>query len=232
MPSDAADPTARPPGSFELLILDCDGVLVDSERIVARLMAEVLAEHGFWLTPDEILARYIGHSGPAGRRLLEADLGRALPESVFLTLRERSAQAFARELQPVEGVVAALDAIPIPQCVASNGGREKMEASLAATGLASRFRGRLFSASEVRHGKPAPDLLLLAATTMGKDPARCAVVDDTVVGVRAGVAAGMTVFGYAASSAHAPSLTAAGAIAFGHMSELPGLLACPRGSHA
>jgi beta-phosphoglucomutase-like phosphatase (HAD superfamily) len=107
-----------------------------------------------------------------------------------------------------------------------------MEASLEATGLASRFRGRLFSASEVRHGKPAPDLLLLAATTMGKDPGRCAVVDDTVVGVRAGVAAGMTVFGYAASSAHVPGLTAAGAIAFGHMSELPGLLAYRRATRA
>jgi HAD superfamily hydrolase (TIGR01509 family) len=228
MPSAAVNQISRPSGSFELLILDCDGVLVDSERIVARLMAEVLAEHGFSLRPDEILARYIGHSGPAGRRMLEADLGRVLPDVVFHTLRERTAQAFARELKPVEGVVAALDAISIPQCVASNGGREKMEASLEATGLASRFRGRLFSASEVRHGKPAPDLLLLAATTLGTDPGRCAVVDDTVVGVRAGVAAGMTVFGYAASSAHVPSLTAAGAIAFGHMSELPGLLAGPR----
>jgi HAD superfamily hydrolase (TIGR01509 family) len=216
--------TSWPPGSFELLILDCDGVLVDSERIVARLMAEVLAEHGYALTPNEILARYIGHSGPAGRRLLEADLGGALPDAIFRMLRERTATAFARELQPVDGVVAALDAIPIPQCVASNGGRDKMEASLEATGLASRFRGRCFSASEVRHGKPAPDLLLLAAAMMGKAPARCAVVDDTVVGVRAGVAAGMMVFGYAASSAHVPALTAAGAIAFGHMSELPALL--------
>jgi HAD superfamily hydrolase (TIGR01509 family) len=212
------------PGRFELLILDCDGVLVDSERIVARLMAEVLAEHGHALGPDEILARYIGHSGPTGRRLLEADLGQALPDSVFQTLRERTATAFARELRPVDGVVAALDAIAIPQCVATNGGRDKMEASLEATGLASRFRGRSFSASEVRHGKPAPDLLLLAAATMGTAPARCAVVDDTVVGVRAGVAAGMTVFGYAASSAHVPALTAAGAIAFGRMSELPALL--------
>jgi HAD superfamily hydrolase (TIGR01509 family) len=193
-------------------------------------MAEVLAEHGYTLTPDEILARYIGHSGPAGRRMLEADLGRALPEVVFQTLRERTATAFARELKPVEGVVAALDAIAIQQCVASNGGRDKMEASLEATGLAARFRGRLFSASEVRRGKPAPDLLLHAATTMGMAPGRCAVVDDTVVGVRAGVAAGMTVFGYAASPAHVPSLTAAGAIAFGHMSRLPALLAFPRGA--
>jgi HAD superfamily hydrolase (TIGR01509 family) len=224
MPSDPTHQTARPPRCFELLILDCDGVLVDSERIVARLMAEVLAEHGHRLTPDEILARYIGHSGPAGRRMLEADLGRALPDVVFQTLRERTATAFARELQPVEGVVAALDVIAIPTCVASNGGREKMEASLEATGLAARFRGRLFSASEVRHGKPAPDLLLFAAATLGKIPARCAVVDDTVVGVRAGVAAGMTVFGYAASPAHVPDLAAAGAIVFGHMAELPALL--------
>lgn len=214
-----------PDSALDLLILDCDGVLVDSERIVARLMAaELRAMMDIELSADEILRRYIGHSGPAGRRLLEADIGRRLPEAFFHRLREQTADAFQRELRPVEGVVAALDALAIPVCVASNGGREKMETSLAVTGLATRFHGRVFSAAEVSRGKPAPDLLLHAARTLGAAPHLCAVVDDTTVGVQAGVAAGMVVFGYAAVPEQGPALAAAGATVFHRMADLPGLL--------
>jgi HAD superfamily hydrolase (TIGR01509 family) len=214
----------HPDSDFELVILDCDGVLVDSERIVARLMAELLSTMDIAMSAEEILRRYIGHSGPEGRRLLEIDVGRPLPEAFFQSLREQTALAFSRDLRPVQDVVTALDALTIPFCVASNGGRQKMETSLSVTGLLSRFHGRMFSATEVANAKPAPDLLLHAARSLGAQPSRCAVVDDTAVGAQAGVAAGMTVFGFAAIPEHAPALVAAGATVFHHMTDLPNLL--------
>jgi HAD superfamily hydrolase (TIGR01509 family) len=209
---------------FQLLILDCDGVLVDSERIVAGIMAELLAGEGLRLPVAEILARYIGHSGEAGRRLIERDLGQVLPERFFHALRQRTSEALGTDLRPVDGVVEALAEIEVPTCVASNGSRQKMDRSLAFTGLAVRFAGRLFSAADVARPKPAPDLLLHAARTLGAAPERCAVVDDTVVGIQAAVAAGMTAFGFAAGNVGAAALARAGARVFDSMAALPRLI--------
>jgi HAD superfamily hydrolase (TIGR01509 family) len=209
---------------FQLLILDCDGVLVDSERIVAVIMAKLLADEGLRLPVGEIVARYIGHSGEAGRRLIERDLGHALPGRFFDALRQQTSEALATDLRPVDGVFEALAAIDVPTCVASNGSREKMDRSLAFTGLAGRFAGRTFSAADVARPKPAPDLLLYAARTLGAAPERCAVVDDTVVGIDAAVAAGMTVFGFAAENVGAPALARAGARVFDSMAALPHLI--------
>jgi HAD superfamily hydrolase (TIGR01509 family) len=138
--------------------------------------------------------------------------------------RRRTLDAFGRELRAVDGVEAVLDGLKAPFCVASSGEPARMRFTLGMTGLLPRFEGRMFSAVEVPRGKPAPDLFLHAARRMGAAPARCAVVEDTAVGVRAGAAAGMTVFGYAVMS-DPDALRAAGAAhVFGDMRELPDLL--------
>jgi HAD superfamily hydrolase (TIGR01509 family) len=127
------------------------------------------------------------------------------------------------DLQPVDGIVEALDRITAQTCVASSGTHEKMRRTLGATGLYERFEGRIFSATEVEHGKPAPDLFLYAAKQMGTQPARCAVVEDSPFGVEAGQAAGMRVFAYAGGVMPAARLRAANVV-FDDMRELPDLL--------
>jgi HAD superfamily hydrolase (TIGR01509 family) len=128
---------------------------------------------------------------------IEAHLGRRLPASWEEPFRHLYRQAFEAELEPVAGVVAALDAIAIPTCVASSGTHEKIRFTLGLTGLYERFAGRIFSVSDVARGKPAPDLFLHAAARMGVPPAQCAVVEDSRYGVEAARAAGMRAFGYA-----------------------------------
>jgi HAD superfamily hydrolase (TIGR01509 family) len=213
------------PLDLRAVIFDCDGVLVDSEPISNRVLAETLTELGFPCTPEESTRRYMGRSWS----YVEADVaGRAggpAPDALAELYRERMLTAFSQELRPVAGVEEALDAIALPACVASSGAPAKIRFSLRHTGLLARFEGRLFSVEEVEHGKPAPDLFVHAAARMGWDPAHTAVVEDSPLGVEAGVAAGMVVFGYA-GSVEAEELEAAGASAvFFDMAELPGLLA-------
>jgi HAD superfamily hydrolase (TIGR01509 family) len=196
-------------------------VLVDSEVIVAAAIAEALGRAGMTISANDVLTRYTGRTAASARPLLEAELGRPLPEDVFAGLRERTGAVFARELRAVAGVAEALDRLLTPACVASGGSHEKMRYTLGLTGLFERFAGRIFSASEVARGKPAPDLFLHAARTLGADPARCAVVEDTAVGVEAARAAGMLVFGYAERM---PASLLAGARTFTEMSALPELL--------
>jgi HAD superfamily hydrolase (TIGR01509 family) len=131
---------------------------------------------------------------------------------------------FERELVPVSGVVEALDRIPVATCVASSGSHEKMEFTLGITGLFERFRGRIFSADEVEHGKPSPDIFLLAARTMGVSPMRCAVIEDSVSGVTAGLAAQMAVFAFAGGVTSETQLSLEGAVVFDDMAVLPSLL--------
>ena len=129
--------------------------------------------------------------------------------------------AFKRELQPVPGIVAALDAIALPTCVASSSAHPRIRTALRATGLLKRFEGRIFSSTDVEHGKPAPDLFLHAAAAMGAEPERCVVVEDAPTGVQAGLAAGMTVLGYAGLT---PPEQLEGARVFTSMEELPALV--------
>jgi HAD superfamily hydrolase (TIGR01509 family) len=170
------------------------------------------------------MATYMGRSWVSCMAIATERFGRPLPEA---ELRERYRTgvraAWARELAPVPGIVAALDAIAargLPTCVASSGEHERMRFTLGRTGLLPRFDGRLFSATEVARGKPAPDLFLHAARAMGFDPATTVVVEDTVPGAQAGVAAGMRVLGFARQSA-AADLAAAGAEPFADMARLP-----------
>ena len=179
------------------MIFDCDGVLVDTERIAVRIDVIVLAELGWPMTEAEVVERFMGRSDEEMTADIEAHLGRRLPASWEEPFRHLYRQAFEAELEPVAGVVEALDAIAIPTCVASSGTHEKIRFTLGLTGLYERFAGRIFSVSDVARGKPAPDLFLHAAARMGVPPAQCAVVEDSRYGVEAARAAGMRAFGYA-----------------------------------
>lgn len=210
------------------VLLDCDGVLVDSERITSRVFAELLTEIGLPHTQPEVLARFTGHSMAECQAIAE-ELNGGRPLAVHLgdALLERARAAYAAELTPVPGVVALLDlldALGIPYCVASNGDHEKMDATLGVTGLRERFAGKRFSARDVGRAKPAPDLFLHAAAAMGAAPADCVVIEDSPLGVQGGAAAGMTVYGYAELIDERRLREAGAAVTFTDMRDLPALL--------
>ncbi|MEO5691482.1 MAG: HAD family hydrolase [Usitatibacter sp.] len=211
--------------SLALVIFDCDGVLIDSEPIANRVFRDRLASVGLRLPLEEVMRTFVGKTRAgcievAGRMLkrpLPADFGAGWDEALYAALRA--------ELKPVEGVPELLATMTVPYCVASNGEPKRMAIALEAAGLMPFVRDHLFTASEVKHPKPAPDLFLHAARHMGAKPVNCVVVEDTPTGVKAAVAAGMKVFGYAgAPYADAAKLRAAGAMPFTSMAELPGLL--------
>jgi HAD superfamily hydrolase (TIGR01509 family) len=210
--------------TWDLVIFDCDGVLVDSERISVRIDVRVLAELGWPLTEAEVIERFVGRSEEYMIGEIEAQLGRRLDADWEEPFRHLYRDAFDAELEPVAGVVAALDAITGPICVASSSSHERLRHTLGLTALLERFDGRIFSAEEVENGKPAPDLFLHAAATMGADPGRCAVVEDSRHGVEAGRAAGMRVFAYAGSVTPGDRLAGPGTVVFSDMRELPALL--------
>ena len=211
---------------FDLVVFDCDGVLVDSERLSIRLDAELLSDLGWELTEDEIVERWVGRTEAAMKAEIEAQLGRDIGAE-WDAFSARYVQAFAEELEPVDGIREAVDAVQAAgyaTCVASSGGLDKIRRNLAKTGLLDRFDGRLFSADDVEHGKPAPDLFLHAAAVMGVAPARTAVIEDSAHGVAAGLAAGMTVFAYTGGVTPAARLTGPGVAPFDDMRALPALL--------
>jgi HAD superfamily hydrolase (TIGR01509 family) len=209
---------------FALVIFDCDGVLVDSELITNRVFTKMLNELGVAVSNDEAFEKFVGKSMAQCLEMIAGLLGREVPADFVRRYDQRSAAALTSELKAVPGIEAALEAIQVPYCVASNGSHEKMQTTLGITGLLPKFKDKLFSVSEVARGKPFPDVFLHAAGKFGVAPSGCAVIEDTPTGVSAGVAAGMTVYGYCA---HTPAhrLIAAGAHGtFGRMSDLPELL--------
>lgn len=210
--------------SFSLVIFDCDGVLVDSERIGLRMDAFVLSELGWPMDEAEVVKRFVGLSSESIRQEIEAHLGRRLPDDWEADYGHLYREAFETELVPVDGILEALDRITLPTCVASSGGHDKMRHTLGLTGLYERFRGRIFSVTEVKNGKPAPDLFLHAASRMGVDPTACAVVEDSRFGVEAARAAGMSVFGYAGGVTPEQSLKGPETVVFHDMRKLPELL--------
>jgi HAD superfamily hydrolase (TIGR01509 family) len=169
-----------------------------------------------------VIERFVGRTDAAMRQEVEDYLGRPL-SAEWDGFAHRYRDAFAAELQPVDGIVDALDHIDIPTCVASSGTPEAIESKLRLTGLWERFEGRISSAADIEHGKPAPDLFLLAGARMGVEPAGCAVVEDSPFGVQAARAAGMRSFGYAGGIMSADRLRDADVV-FGDMRELPRLL--------
>jgi HAD superfamily hydrolase (TIGR01509 family) len=209
--------------SAALVIFDCDGVLVDSDRIALRIQAERITVLGLPTTFEDCVRDFLGLGMPGTLRILERRLGGPLPEGWVEELDAAVAAAFRRELRPVDGIVAALDEIDPPTCVASSGSQEKMRLTLGLTGLRDRFAGRIFSADEVERGKPAPDLFLYAAGRMGTAPEDCVVVEDSPFGAAAARAAGMAALGYAPEG-DGEALAREDATVFTSMADLPALL--------
>jgi HAD superfamily hydrolase (TIGR01509 family) len=211
------------------VVFDCDGVLVDSERLAAPILAGLLSELGLPTTVADVDRDFKGRSWEHGLDVIRARRGGAEPwPRLRLRYRERLFAAFDAQLQPIPGVAAALDALDaagLPRCVASSGDHERIRRALHAAGLLGRFPDEtIFSVDDVAHGKPAPDLFVHAATQMGFDLRTTAVVEDSPAGVQAAVAAGMRVLGYAAGGDEADALRAAGARPFADAAQLPALL--------
>jgi HAD superfamily hydrolase (TIGR01509 family) len=207
---------------FDLVIWDCDGVLIDSERLAVRTESQILTELGWPLTEADVVELFVGRSSRYMQTVIEEKLGRPVDWKVQFEQRVR--EACERELEPVEGVIDALDAIDIPSCVASSSSHAMLNFKLGLTGLAERFAGRIYSADDVAHGKPDPAVFLFAATSMGVAPERCAVIEDSVSGVEAGVAAGMSVFAFSGGVTSAQKLQRDGVSLFSTMHLLPGML--------
>ena len=183
----------------DLIIFDCDGVLIDSEILSCRCLSDVLAGYGIKLGVDQALDLFLGRSVTAVREHYEA-LGHLIPEQFAAELKVRIRAAFLSSLCPVEGVSSVLEDLRIPHCVASSSDIDRVAFSLSLTGLALHFDTRVYTSQMVKRGKPAPDLFVYAAERMQVDPHRTLVVEDSVSGVKAGKAAGMTVWGFVGGS--------------------------------
>ena len=187
------------PSDMELVIFDCAGVLVDSEPITNRVLAQMINELGIPITMGEMQENFLGRSMGFCCNLIEEMLGRPLPAEFLDQYRLRTTAAWAAELKAIRGIEAVLDALDarnIPFCVASSSSHHEMRTRLGLTGLLARFDNNLFSVTEVPAAKPAPDVHLHAANRYATHPSRCCVVEDSPTGVRAAVAAGMRVYGY------------------------------------
>lgn len=215
---------ARAPGSVQLVIFDCDGVLIDSDRLTIKVDVSVLHDLGWPLSEAEVIDRFVGRSDRDAQAEIEAHLGRKLPAGWNEHVERLYQEAFAAELTPVAGVLEALDRIDLPTCIASSGTHEHLRYTLRLTGLYERFAGRIFSAEEVARGKPAPDLFLHAARRMGANPADCVVVEDSRFGVQAAREAGMHALAFAGGLTSAELLEGPDTEVFEDMRELPRLL--------
>jgi HAD superfamily hydrolase (TIGR01509 family) len=183
----------------DLIIFDCDGVLVDSEVLSCRCLSEILAGYGINLGLDQALDLFLGRSMTAVLEHYEAS-AQLIPDQFSAELRAEIRAAFLSALCPIEGVASVLKGLQIPHCVASSSDFERVSFSLSLTGLTPHFGRRLYTSQMVEHGKPAPDLFLYAAAAMQADPRCTLVVEDSVSGVKAGKAAGMTVWGFVGGS--------------------------------
>jgi HAD superfamily hydrolase (TIGR01509 family) len=217
---------------FDAVLFDCDGVLVDSEGITNGVLRDMLAELGWQLSPAECMRIFLGKAVKDETALIEAHTGQPLTEDWFVRFRERRNAQLLAGVQPIRNAVDAVTRISADfqgrVACCSGADRWKVEMQLAKCGLLPFFEGRIYSGHEMPRSKPAPDVYLAAIEALGVPAGRCAVVEDTVTGVTAGVAAGAAVFGYSPPEAghDAPAaLRAAGArTIFGDLADLPALL--------
>jgi HAD superfamily hydrolase (TIGR01509 family) len=214
---------------FEAVLFDCDGVLVDSEPIVNRVLREMLAERGWALSETECLDIFVGKAVKDERIRIERETGQPLTEDWLAAFRVRRNAALEAELTVIANARAAVHAVHARHAAriacASGADRHKVELQLRKVGLLDYFAGRIFSGHEMPRSKPHPDVYLAAADALAAQPQRCAVVEDTLTGVAAGVAAGATVFAYVPRGEAAPFERAGAAVVFTDMAHLPALLA-------
>ncbi|MCF8474447.1 MAG: HAD family hydrolase [Emcibacter sp.] len=208
--------------TIELIIFDCDGVLVDSESIANEELRQALVECGLNLTINQVVEKFVGLSMSSVVKIAEDMLGHKLPYDFLEKLQVKTFAAFEHTLRPVQGVTDVLDALSRQQrkiCVASSGSPEKMDFTLGLTHLKHYFNGNIFSASQVKRGKPYPDLFLYVANQMNVDPSQCLVIEDSLPGVQGAVAAGMEVLAYA-TRGQGKKLAIAGGIVFSNMKDI------------
>jgi len=217
---------------FDAVLFDCDGVLVDSEPLTAAVLRDMLEERGWTLTQDEVMRIFVGKAVKDESALIEAQTGQPLTADWFAGFWQRRNERLQRDLVAIPGAVEAVQRIHSAYAgriaCASGADRGKIELQLRKVGLHDCFEGRYFSGHDQPRSKPFPDVYLHAAAALGVDATRCAVVEDTVTGATAGVAAGATVFGYCPGGpghSGAEALRAAGVHRLFHdMAELPALL--------
>jgi HAD superfamily hydrolase (TIGR01509 family) len=185
---------------FDLVIFDCDGVLIDSELISARMLVAELTRLGLSIDLTYVERNFLGRSYPVVMETIRREFGLDLPPDFEARYRENLLAAFQKELKVVPQVHEVLRAMAVPFCVATSSSPRRAEMSLALVGLSELVAGRVFTSTLVARGKPAPDLFLFAAGKMGADPARTLVIEDSLTGIRAGLAAGMTVWRFVGGS--------------------------------
>ena len=214
---------------FEAVVFDCDGVLIDSEMIAARVCSEELTRLGFPLTIEQCIQRFTGRPDREMKAELEEEFGRPIPRSYNENVHARISEAYVTELKILPGLKEALATITEPVCVASSSRPDKIRLGLESVGIYGRFAPNIVSASMVARGKPEPDVFIFAAGWLRVSPRYCVVIEDSVAGVRAAVRAGMTVIGFGGASHFGPGdrerLLEAGAFqVIDNMDALPGVL--------
>jgi len=208
---------------FQLVIFDCDGVIVDSEPLAAEVISDMAAELGLRITAREAQERFNGRKIAEWIKELETEVQRPLADTFIPEFRARSAERFQQDLQPVSGIQKALESLTIPYCMASSGPMAKINVTLTSTQMMAYFEGKIFSGYELQTWKPDPGLFLHAARAFAASPESCAVVEDSLAGVQAGLAAGMTVFHYQPENPPQVS-TDKRVVRFNSMDLLPGLV--------
>ncbi|PWT98143.1 MAG: hypothetical protein C5B53_07130 [Candidatus Melainabacteria bacterium] len=212
--------------ALELIIFDCDGVLVNSEPLSNRLFVEALADIGLQISLEQCIELFVGRPAETNVATIEQMLGRPVPPNFLADLIARAEDHFAKDLEAIPGIEAALSKIDLPVCVASSSAPDLIRKSLTLTGLLDRFGDNIFSSTQVKRGKPAPDIFLFAAKNMRVKPENCVVVEDSVAGVQAGRAAGMNVLAYTGTFPREALKEAGAHTLFDDMSMLPQLIAC------
>lgn len=209
---------------FKLVIFDCDGVLVDSERLSNQIFIDMLSDMGVNITLQEVMENYVGIPLLDGLRTLAKKHKFIPPEDFIDKFNSKCLIVFENELQAIPGIMYIIAQIQTPFCVASNSRPEKVRAMLKITRLFDSFEGKIFTASQVKKPKPAPDVYIYASEAFNINPSDCLVIEDTPTGVSAAKAAGMTVYGYSAHSSAKRLLDAGADTVFDNMKDLPLLI--------
>jgi HAD superfamily hydrolase (TIGR01509 family) len=206
-----------------LIIFDCDGVLVDSEPLSAAVVCEMVSEFGLQMEVDDVLERFNGRKVTDWVAEIETALNRPIAETFIPEFRRRAAEKFRTSLMPVPGIKALLEELEKPYCLASSGPLSKIQLTLSLTGLLHFFDGKIFSGYEVGVWKPDPGLFLHAAAALKTPPQQCVVIEDSHAGIQAGLSAGMTVFHYNPKAESSPC-NHEGVLTFTSMDQVPALL--------